>query len=106
MSDEQRPADEEPEDEEVILLTDEDGNEHEFTIVQVIKVDDKDYAILMSAEDAEDEGAVILRIDINAAGEDELVEIEDDDEFERVAEVWEDLLDEEDDGDDSPQIDG
>ncbi len=88
--------DHEHEDEEVIVLTDEDGNEHEFTIVQVIKVDEKDYAILLPLHgEEESEEAVILRID-SENGEDVLVEIEDEEEFERVAEAWEELLDEED----------
>jgi len=83
-------------DEEVIVLTDEEGNEHEFTIVQVIKVEEKDYAILLPLHEAEEsEEAVILRID-QENGEDILVEIEDEEEFERVAEAWEELLDEED----------
>ena len=82
-------------DEEVIVLTDEEGNEHEFTIVQVIKVDEKDYAILLPLHGEEEaEEAVILRID-QEDGEDVLVEIEDEEEFERVAEAWEELLDEE-----------
>ena len=82
-------------DEEVIVLTDEDGNEHEFSIVQVIKVDEKDYAILLPLHgEEEEEEAVILRID-QENGEDVLVEIEDEAEFERVAEAWEELLDEE-----------
>lgn len=82
-------------DEEVIVLTDEDGNEHEFTIVQVIKVDEKDYAILLPLHgEEEEEEAVILRID-QENGEDILVEIENEEEFERVAEAWEELLDEE-----------
>jgi len=82
-------------DEEIIVLTDEDGNEHEFSIVQVIKVDEKDYAILLPMDGEEEaEEAVILRID-QEDGEDILVEIENEDEFERVAEAWEELLDEE-----------
>ncbi|MFZ5824116.1 MAG: DUF1292 domain-containing protein [Bacillota bacterium] len=82
-------------DEETIILTDEDGNEHEFSIVQVIKVDEKDYAILLPLHgEEEEEEAVILRID-QENGEDILVEIEDEAEFERVAEAWEEQMDEE-----------
>lgn len=82
-------------DEEIIVLTDEEGNEHEFSIVQVIKVDEKDYAVLIPLNgEEEEEEAVILRID-EENGEDILVEIETEEEFERVAEAWEELLDEE-----------
>ncbi len=86
-------------EEETIVLTDEEGHEHEFTIIQVIKVEEKDYAILLPTEEAEsdeEEGqAIILRIDQDEAGDDILVEIEDEEEFERVAEAWEEVLDEE-----------
>jgi putative holliday junction resolvase len=88
-------------DDDVIVLTDEEGNEHEFSIVQVIKVDEKDYAILLPLhdEEEEEEAAVILRIDTDENEEDILVEIENEEEFERVAEAWEKLLDEEDEED-------
>jgi len=76
------------------VLMDEDGNEHQFALVQVIKVDEKDYAILLPMEgDEEADEAVILRID-QENGEDVLVEIEDEEEFERVAEAWDEMLDE------------
>jgi putative Holliday junction resolvase len=83
-------------DEEIIVLTDEEGNEHEFSIVQVIKVDEKDYAILLPVhpDGEEEDQAIILRIDTED-GEDVLVEIEDEAEFDRVAEAWEEMLDDE-----------
>lgn len=87
-------------DDEIIVLTDEEGQEHEFAVIQVIKVDEKDYAILLPTEgdtvDEDEAEAVILRIDADENGEDILVEIEDEDEFERVADAWEELLDAED----------
>ena len=82
-------------DDEIIVLTDEEGNEHEFSIVQVITVDDKDYAILLPIEDGEEgEEAIIMRID-EEDGEDVLVEIESEEEFDRVADAWEEMLDDE-----------
>jgi len=85
--------------EETIVLTDEDGHDHEFSIVDVIEVEGKEYAILLplagGEEEEEEEEAVILRIDKDEDGEEVLVDIEDDDEWERVAEAWEELLDEE-----------
>lgn len=86
------------EDQEVIVLTDEEGNEHEFTLIQTLEVDNKDYAILLpngaGDNDEEEEAAIILRIDQDENDEDVLVEIEDEEEFERVADAWEELLDE------------
>lgn len=90
-----------PKDEEMdtVVLTDEDGKEHEFAIVDVIEVEGKDYAILLPmGEEVEDEegDAVILRIDTDEKGEDVLVDIEDDAEWEKVAEAWEAMMEEED----------
>jgi putative Holliday junction resolvase len=86
-------------EDELIILTDEEGIEHEFSIIDVIEVDNRQYAILLPADEDEEEGeAVIFRIE-EEDGEDVLVDIEDDDEFERVVEVWEELLAEEEDFD-------
>ena len=83
---------EEPEEGETVTLTDEEGNEHEFEIIQVLKVDDKDYAILIPVDvaGADEEGAVILRVE-DENGEAVLVEIDDDEEFERVCEAWDEM---------------
>lgn len=88
----------EPEEDETVTLTDEDGVEHEFTIIGLLKLDEKDYAILIpvSAAGADEDDAVILRIE-QEDGEAVLVEIEDEEEFERVCEAWETQEDEEED---------
>jgi len=86
---------EQEEREDVIVLTDEEGKEHEFTIVDVIEVGEREYAVLLPPEEEGDE-AVILRIDKDGDGEDIFVDIDDDDEYDRVAEAWDRLLDEED----------
>lgn len=89
------------EDMDTVVLTDEEGKEREFAIVDVLEVEGKDYAVLLpmdeDTEDEEEEGdAVILRIDTDENGEDVLVDIEDDEEWEKVAEAWESLVEEED----------
>ena len=45
--------------EEFLVLTDEEGIEHEFSVLDVIEVDDKRYAVLLSLdeEEAEEEHA-------------------------------------------------
>jgi len=80
--------------EDIIILQDEDGNEHEFSIVDVLELDDNKYAILMPTNEEMDE-AVILKIDVDENGDEILVEIEDDEEWEAVARAWEEMLDEE-----------
>lgn len=95
-------ADEAWMDEDHVILTDEDGKEHTFEVVDVIEVESKEYAILAPAEGEEEEldpsgEAMIFRIDHDDEGEQVLVEIEDDEEWERVAAEYDRLVDEEED---------
>ncbi|MDA8193934.1 MAG: Holliday junction resolvase RuvX [Thermaerobacter sp.] len=87
-----------PEDEdEIITLTDEDGQEHEFVVVDVIEVDRGEYAILLpiDTDESEEADAIILRLEKDADGDDVLVDIESEEEWERVAAAYEQLLDDE-----------
>lgn len=73
------------ENEDVITLLDEEGVEHEFSIVDVLEVSERRYAILQPLEAGEEQDtAVIFRMEGDA-----LVTIEDDDEFERVRQAFE-----------------
>lgn len=81
---------------EAILLVDEDGQEHSFYLIDVVMVDGKRYAVLEPAEpEDEEEGAYLFRIDTED-GEERLVVVEDDDEFDRVVQVLEEFDDEDD----------
>jgi len=76
-------------DDSVLIVTDEDGNEHEMVLVSTFETGERAYAVLLDRNDPEDEG-VILRIEED--GEDEvLVNIEDDEEWEQVMKVYEEL---------------
>lgn len=66
-----------PEPGDPITLVDADGESHEFSIVDVIEVSARRYAILQPAD--EDESAVVFRVE-----DDTLVAIEDEEEFDRV----------------------
>ncbi len=84
--------------EEKVVLVDEDGEEHEFALIDVIEVDGAEYAILQPLDDEleeEDVDAIILKITKDENGEDILIDIEDDEEWEKVADAWQDLLEEE-----------
>jgi putative Holliday junction resolvase len=78
----------------IITLTDEDGGEHEFEVLEVLEVEQKAYAILQPTDTKDDE-AIILRIEKDEGGNEVLVNIEDDDEWDRVAEMYDTLLFEE-----------
>jgi uncharacterized protein YrzB (UPF0473 family) len=82
------------ESQNIIVLTDEDGGEHEFEVLEVLEVEEKTYAILQPTDIQEDE-AIILRVEEDEEGNPVLVNIEDDDEWDRVAEVYDTLLFEE-----------
>lgn len=78
---------------EYVVLTDESGESHEFEVLDVINVEGKEYAILSEPRDEDD--AFALRIDEDDKGNDVLVDIEDDAEWEAVAQAWEETQDEE-----------
>lgn len=82
------------EQEEIITLTDEEGNEHEFLLIDVLKVEDNEYAILLPSDEENDEG-IILKIIEGEDGGELLVEIDDDEEWEKVAAAWNEMADDE-----------
>ncbi len=97
---------------DIVVLVDEDGVEHDFALVDRFAVDTEEYAILVPVlynEDAENGEAVdfedeafIFRIDL-ADGEELLVEVEDEAEWNQVASVWEERVqDSEYEDDDGP----
>jgi uncharacterized protein YrzB (UPF0473 family) len=84
-----------------ITLVDEDGCEHRFNLLNVLEVDGLKYAVMLpevTQEEEEDEEAVIFRIDTDDAGEEVLVDIEDDQEFAKVCQVLEDMYEEDEAG--------
>lgn len=79
------------EEDEVIVLTDDDGKEHEFNLIDTITVNDKEYAILQPVEEEE---AIILRFGIDDEGNEVLFDIEEDEEWEKVADAWQEMAEE------------
>ena len=87
------------EESEVLTLTDEEGNEHEFSVIDLIEMDGSEYAILLPVEEGEDDDeggeAIILRIDKDEDDNEILIDIEDDDEWEKVADTWASMIENE-----------
>lgn len=77
-------------EEEIIVLEDEDGKEHNFILGEVITVDETDYAILLPVDEDVEEG-VIFRIDGEEEDQMVLSEIEDDAEWEKVVTAYNEL---------------
>ncbi len=71
---------------EKIILVNEDGEEVEFYIDEQFEFEDNLYVVLYEKE--EDDDALLFKILEDEDGEMQLVEVEDDDEFERVSEFY------------------
>ncbi|MGE5530392.1 MAG: DUF1292 domain-containing protein [Patescibacteria group bacterium] len=93
---------------DLVTLVDEEGHEHQFSIVDVVEVDERRYALMVpvgeekqGAEEEEEEEAYIFRLETDENGEDILVDVDDDEEFERVCAALDDVDDE--DGEDGEE---
>ncbi|MEW6275330.1 MAG: DUF1292 domain-containing protein [Bacillota bacterium] len=84
---------------DVLTLIDEDGEEQDFAILDIVELEGSRYAILLPLDEEgeeEDEGeAIILKYATDEEGNEILVDIEDDEEWERVADAWEEMIIEE-----------
>ncbi|ACQ54723.1 DUF1292 domain-containing protein [Clostridium botulinum] len=79
---------------DTITLTDEEGKETEFEVITKLDIEDKEYVVVVPKNEEVDE-AIALRIDNNDNGEEMLVPVEEDEEFNMVAEAYELLFSEE-----------
>lgn len=75
---------------ETVKLVDENGQEREFAIITVFELEEKEYAVLVACDEANEEG-VILRLE-EEDGEEYLVDIEDDEEWGKVVAAYEELV--------------
>ena len=78
-------------DPEILILTDEDGVEKNFQIIGDLELDGELYFALVDAESDSDE-YIILKCVEDETGETVLETIEDDDEFDRIADIFDDEL--------------
>lgn len=82
------------EEDQIIETVDENGNVVKFELFDIVEVDEKEYALLLPADEEDADEVVLMRI--SKDGEEYLFEtIEDDAEFEKVAEYVENMEDEE-----------
>ncbi|MDD2269592.1 MAG: DUF1292 domain-containing protein [Eubacteriales bacterium] len=81
---------------ELFTLTDENGNESQFEMLGSLELDGKNYVALIPVEgDESNDEYVILRLDNDPQEGEILVTIDDDEEFDRVADEFEDAFMEE-----------
>ena len=76
-------------EEEVFTLTDEEGNESDFEFIGRIELGENTYVALVPV-DGDEEEYVILKAAKDENGEEYLSTIEDDEEFDKAADAFED----------------
>lgn len=83
----------EQEDNDIYTLTDEDGKELNFALLGTLEHEGATYKALIPVNEAgeeESEEYVILKCGVDENGEDVLETIEDDEEFDRIADIFDD----------------
>ena len=82
------------EEDQIIETDDENGNVVKFELYDIVEVDEKEYALLLPTDEEDADEVVLMKI--TKDGEEYLFEtIDDDDEFEKVAQYVENMEDEE-----------
>lgn len=74
-------------DDDILLLTDEDGEDIPFQIIDTLELHGDNYAIMMPLDDDEDESIFIFRITEDDEGP-QYEQIEDEDLLQRVFDVY------------------
>lgn len=80
-------------DPEIYTLTDEDGNELNFALLASLEHEGAEYKALIPVDENGEETSdeyVILKVGTDEDGEAVLETIEDDDEFDRIADIFDD----------------
>ncbi len=82
----------------ILVLVDEEGQEHLFELLAEIEIEETKYRVLVPVVEEEEDidemeaEVVLLKVVLNEAGEEMLSDIEDDEEWEMVADTWQELL--------------
>jgi len=94
-------------DNSVLTLLDEDGKEHDFEVLDIVELEEGRYAILLPRDEeyANTNEAIIMKISVDENGEEVLFDIEDDEEWEKVADAYDELIEEDDDYDEEDDED-
>ena len=83
----------------IITLTDEDGTEIEFEVIGETELDGVTYYAMMPTENANAEEGIVeyvlLKKDADENGDDLFITLDDEDEFEKVANYFDSLFDSE-----------
>lgn len=83
----------------ILVLVDDEGTEHQFEMLAEMEIGDNTYRVLVPLyeedEEVEEEEVevVILKVVYDEEGNEMLGDIEDDEEWETVADAWQELVD-------------
>ena len=82
----------------ILVLVDDEGEEHEFQLLAELEIEDDVYRVLMplaeeEEEDEEEDFVVILKVIYDEEGNELMSDIEDDEELDMVLQAWEELED-------------
>ena len=80
---------------DTITLIDEAGQEYEFEVEAFLDVEEGKYAILIPLTEDNSDEAIIMRIGEDEQGNDVLFDIDDDNEWDRVADAYDTYINEE-----------
>ena len=85
-------------DGDVVIMVDENGDEHKFERLILFQLDGEDYVVLMLVDPGvpEEESLFLYRYEIDGDGNEIFTEIEDESKWEKVRQKAEELLSEED----------
>jgi len=83
------------EDDNKVTLVDEEGKEHSFLVLDILTVNENDYAILLPEgtdfnSETDEQEAIIFRI-VETEDEQTLLAVDDDQEWEEVSKAWEEV---------------
>lgn len=85
----------------ILVLVDEEGLEHQFELLAELEIEDEKYRVLVPLADMNEDldefelEVVILKVVYDEDNNEFLSDIEDDEEWERVADAWQELVDSE-----------
>lgn len=82
---------------DLMTIVDDEGNRHQFELLDAIETDDGRYVALLPVydqpeESVQDDGELVILEVVEENGEELLVTIDDDDIFNEIAEIFEDRL--------------
>lgn len=72
----------------IIVLSDEDGNDVEFELLDLIEYEGEEYVVLLPLEETEDEMVLIMRVEYEDEETDNFVGIDDEETIQGVFEIF------------------